>query len=169
MPIGWCQYVRVSETTGQFKEAETMLTISYDDIFRSDAEAAEQLNSDDAICAIGVLMMTIDGEIANLEVSYLHEALEQLDRNLEQIEQMYAKVMRILNQNGPGALFNAAMAGLAPEQKETAFEVAVRVALADKKVVDAENDCLVALAEKLNLSSECMITLIDRAIAANDN
>jgi tellurite resistance protein len=143
-----------------------MLSMSYDDIFNSDAKATEKLDFHDAICAIGVLMMTIDGEIANLEVSYLHDALEKLDRSLDQIEQMYDKVMRILNQDGPGALFNAAMAGLAPEQKETAFEVALKVALADQKVVDAENDCLVALAEALNLSSESMIFLIDQAIAA---
>jgi uncharacterized tellurite resistance protein B-like protein len=155
------------EANGQFKEVEIMVAISYDDIFNSDAESKEQLDSETAICAIGVLVMTIDGEIASPEIAYLHNALENLDLNLYQIEQMYAKVMRILNQDGPGALFNAAIAGLAAAQREVAFGVAVRVALADKKVMDAENDCLAALAEALNLSSEEMIALIDQAIAAD--
>ncbi|AFY68861.1 hypothetical protein Pse7367_0556 [Thalassoporum mexicanum PCC 7367] len=146
-----------------------MLTISYDDIFRSNAETATALDSDQAICAIGVLMMTIDGEIASPEVSYLVSALEKLNHDLEQIEQIYAKVMQILNQDGPGALFNAAIAGLADEQKEVAFEVAVRVALADKKIMDAENDCLTALAEALDLSSDVMIKIIDWVLGQEQN
>lgn len=139
--------------------------MSYEHIFQSQVECSQELTPNEAIFAIGMMVMVVDGEVDNNEVEILEGFLFRKGLNAYQIDEARKKVLDILHEEREPALFNAAKKALPePLQIETAFDLAVKVALADNKVTAEEKSFVIGLARGLSLSQESLDKILEKAI-----
>lgn len=129
--------------------------MSYEHIFQSQVKCSEQLTPNEAIFAIGLMVMAVDGDIDMNEVEILEGFLLRKGFNAEEVNAAREKVLRIIHQETNEALFNGAKQVLQNEEQiETAFDLAVKVAIADEKVTEEENSFVMGLAKTLNINQE---------------
>jgi hypothetical protein len=136
----------------------------YSHIFHSTDAIAETLNPGEAILAIGFLVMVVDESRSPAEMQILENYLNQMGLDRSANQEVRRKIQRIYHEHGGGALFNAARAALTPQDVEAAFALATQVALADDSLMDEENDCLLALAEALQIDEDAFRRLIAGAV-----
>jgi uncharacterized tellurite resistance protein B-like protein len=125
-----------------------------DQVFNSGVRSAEQLSAKEARLALAALIMWSDGAVHDEELRVMSDAL--LDGKFDQqaMQAASTRVSRIYQQEGPGALFNAAAAQLSVTERTEAFELAVRTALADHRLTDAEQEIIGAMAQALGIPAE---------------
>jgi tellurite resistance protein len=126
----------------------------FDHLFKTDAVASEALSPDEAVLAIGYLMMVSDGEQTNAEMLNLDAYLETLELTEPDEQELREKIKRLYTQEGAAALFNAAKTSLPEEKQETALALAVSIALEDQEIMPEENDYLLALANAFGFTPE---------------
>lgn len=129
--------------------------MSYEHIFNSQVKCSEELTPNEAIFAIGLMVMAVDGDIDMNEVEILEGFLLRKGFSAKEVDAAREKVLRIVDTEKNEALFYAAKQVLQDEaQIETAFDLAVKVAIADGKVTEEENSFVMELAKTLNISQE---------------
>ena len=130
-------------------------SMSYEHIFESKVQCSEKLTPNEAIFAIGLMVMAVDGDIDMNEVEILEGFLLRKGFSAQEVDEARKKVLRIIQREKNEALFNAAKQVLQdPEQIETAFDLAVKIAIADDKVTEEENSFVIGLAKTLDISQE---------------
>ncbi|NJK60991.1 MAG: tellurite resistance TerB family protein [Oscillatoriales cyanobacterium SM2_1_8] len=137
-----------------------------DKIFNTNAQPSVTLNPLEATVAVGILMMMVDEEVTVYELDDLRNSLLELNVDGVDFNEMHAKAVSVLRQEGEAALFQAAKQALSGEAAEKAFIVAVKVALADYQVRDEEDEALTQLAQALGIPQNRMGALMDRVLDA---
>lgn len=137
-----------------------------DKIFNTSAQPSVTLNPLEATVAVGILMMMVDEEVTVYELDDLRNSLLELNVDGVDFNEMHAKAISVLRQEGEAALFEAAKQALSGEAAEKAFMVAVKVALADYQVRDEEDEALTQLAQALGIPQNRMGALMDRVLDA---
>ncbi len=137
-----------------------------DKIFHTSAQPTAMLSPLEATVAIGILMMMVDEEVTVYELDDLRNSLLELNVDGVNFNEMHAKAVALLRQEGEAALFQAAKKALSGEEAEKAFMVAVKVALADYQVRDEEDEALTQLAQALGIPQNRMGALMDRVLDA---
>jgi uncharacterized tellurite resistance protein B-like protein len=136
----------------------------YKDVFQTEVECSEELTPNEAIFAIGLMVMIVDGEIDNNEVEILEGFLLRKGLSVKEVNEAREKVLRIKNNESEAALFNAAKKAVPePEQIEATIDLAVKVALADNKVTTEERSFVTELANALNVSHEDFDRIVEHA------
>ncbi len=129
--------------------------MSYEHIFNSKVKCSEELTPNEAIFAIGLMVMAVDGDIDMNEVEIIEGFLLRKGFNAKEVDAAREKVLRIIRQEKNEALFCAAKQVLQDEQEiESAFDLAVKVAIADDKVTEEEDSFVMGLAQTLKISQE---------------
>ena len=129
--------------------------MSYEHIFNSKVKCSEELTSNEAIFAIGLMVMAVDGDIDMNEVEILEGFLLRKGFNAKEVDAAREKVLRIISKEKNEALFSAAKQALQDEKEiENAFDLAVKIAIADDKVTEEENSFVIELASTLKISQE---------------
>lgn len=137
----------------------------HDAVFKSSARPSEALSVKEAILAIGTLVMFSDGEIKVEELEAISEAVVDEDFSAEALQQASHKVSRLYHDDGPGALFNAAMQVLPAHQMESVFELAVETALSDHEFSAEEKDYVAALAQSMDIPDATVQRILEKFAA----
>jgi uncharacterized tellurite resistance protein B-like protein len=136
----------------------------YEDVFQTEVECSEELTPNEAIFAIGLMVMIVDGDIDNNEVEILEGFLLRKGLSVREVNEAREKVLRIKNNESEAALFNAAKKAVPePEQIEATMDLAVKVALADNKVTTEERSFVMELANALKVSHEDFDRIVEHA------
>lgn len=136
----------------------------YENVFHSQVECSEELTPNEAMFAIGLMVMIVDGDIDNNEVEILEGFLLRKGLSVLQVNEARKKVLRIKNNESEAALFNAAKKAIPePEQIEATIDLAVKVALADNKVTSEEKSFVMGLAGALNVDHEDFDRIVENA------
>ena len=129
--------------------------MSYEYIFNSKVKSSEELTPNEAIFAIGLMVMAVDGDIDMNEVEIIEGFLVRKGFTAREVNVAREKVLRIIAQEKNEALFYAAKQVLQNEKEiETAFDLAVEVAMADNKLTEEEDSFVFGLAKSLKISRE---------------
>lgn len=125
----------------------------------------------EAFAAITLIAVASDGYITDSETQAISTILSrmQLFRSYptDVMRKMFDKLLGILQRQGIDVLFNAAMANLPHDLKETAFAVATDIVLADGEVSPEEEKLLNDLCRVLELPEELAIKIIDVMMIKN--
>jgi len=125
-----------------------------DQVFNGGVRSAEQLSAKEAHLALAALIMWSDGAVQDEELRVMSDALLDGEFDQQAMQAASTRVARIYRQEGPGALFNAAAAQLSGTERTEAFQLAVRTALADHRLTDAEREIVGAMARALEIPAE---------------
>ncbi|NEQ37344.1 MAG: tellurite resistance TerB family protein [Okeania sp. SIO3I5] len=129
--------------------------MSYENIFNSKVKCSEKLTPNEAIFAIGLMVMAVDGDIDMNEVEIIEGFLLKKGFTAQEVDAARKKVLRIITQEKNEALFYAAKQVLQNEKEiETAFDLAVEVAMADDKLTEEEDSFVMGLAKTLKISQQ---------------
>ncbi len=129
--------------------------MSYEHIFNSTVKCSEELTPNEAIFAIGLMVMAVDGDIDMNEVEIIEGFLLRKGFTAQEVNAARKKLLRIILQEKNEALFYAAKQVLQSENEiETAFDLAVEVAMADDKLTEEEDGFVMGLAKNLKISQE---------------
>ncbi|MEM1168563.1 MAG: tellurite resistance TerB family protein [Cyanobacteria bacterium P01_H01_bin.35] len=129
--------------------------MSYEHIFNSKVKCSQKLTSNEAIFAIGLMVMAVDGDIDMNEVEVIEGFLLKKGFTAQEVDAAREKVLRIITQETNEALFYAAKQVLQNEKEiETAFDLAVEVAMADDKLTQEEYNFIDGLAKTLKISQQ---------------
>lgn len=136
----------------------------YDNVFHTQVECSEELTPNEAIFAIGLMVMIVDGDIDNNEVEILEGFLLRKGLSVQEVNDAREKVLRIRQNESEAALFNAAKKAIPePEQIEATIDLAVKVALADNKVTTEEKSFVISLAHALNVNHADLDRIVENA------
>ncbi len=129
--------------------------MSYENIFNSQVKCSEKLTPNEAIFAIGLMVMAVDGDIDMNEVEIIEGFLLRKGFTAQEVDAAREKVLRIIAQEKNEALFYAAKQVLQNQKEiETAFDLAVEVAMADDKLTEEEDSFVMGLAKTLKISQQ---------------
>ncbi len=129
--------------------------MSYEHIFNSKVKCSEELTPNEAIFAIGLMVMAVDGDIDMNEVEVIEGFLLKKGFTAPEVNAAREKILRIIIQEKNEALFYAAKQVLQNEKEiETAFDLAVEVAMADDKLTEEEDNFVMGLAKTLKISQQ---------------
>ena len=138
--------------------------MAYEHVFQAEVETSEELTPNEAMFAIGLMVMIVDGDIDNNEVEILEGFLLRKGLSVLEVNQARQKILQIRHSESEGALFNAAKKALPePEQIEATIDLAVKVALADHKVTSEEKSFVMELARALNVDDEEYSRIVENA------
>lgn len=141
----------------------------YEVIFQSDAEISEELTPEEAGVAICLMTMYADGEPSEEEIELLSSYLEGAELiEKAELDAVIEKVNGIAQQEGPGALFNAAVAATPEELVPDIYQLALYIAAGDGTITEDEAEYAELLGEALGLSEEEMQAIIDEVFAEEE-
>ena len=143
----------------------------FDKIAGGRKQTQTTLGPAEAFAAIALIAVAADGYATDSESLAISTTLSrmQLFRSypVDVMRKMLDKLLGILQREGVDILFNAAMATLPDELKETAFAVATDIVLADGEVTEEEEKLLNDLYRALEVSEETAIKIIDVMMIKN--
>ncbi|MGD1716806.1 tellurite resistance TerB family protein [Dapis sp. BLCC M172] len=129
--------------------------MSYEHIFNSQVKCSQKLTPNEAIFAIGLMVMAVDGDIDMNEVEVIEGFLLKKGFTPPEVNAAREKILTIISQEKNEALFYAAKQVLQNEKEiETALDLAVEVAMADDKLTEEEDSFVMGLAKTLKISQE---------------
>ncbi|NEP45538.1 MAG: tellurite resistance TerB family protein [Okeania sp. SIO2H7] len=138
--------------------------MAYENVFQTEIECSEELTPNEAMFAIGLMVMIVDGDIDNNEVEILEGFLLRKGLSVLEVNQARQKVLRIRYSESEAALFNAVKKAIPePKQIEATIDLAVKVALADNKVTSEEKSFVMELARALNVNDEEFSRIVENA------
>ncbi|MBD2185151.1 hypothetical protein H6S82_17025 [Planktothrix sp. FACHB-1355] len=142
----------------------------YDEIFASEVQSEQKLNSEEAVAAIIFAAMFAGKEINDEEMEYLNDILSDTgvfdSYSPEEIQQTLDKITDIYNEEGSGVLFNTAINSISDEFVEIAFEGAVAVVLAEENLPEEEESFVNKLQEALDIPEDVAQEIIDDFVSA---
>lgn len=143
----------------------------FDKIAQTRQHSEVTLGPAEAFAAIALIAVAADGYINENESQVLSMTLSrmQLFRSYpnDVMKKMLDRLLMLLQRQGVQVLFNAALATLPDELKETVFAVTTDIALADGEVSQEEEQLLNDLYIALGISEEIAIKIIDVMLIKN--
>lgn len=143
----------------------------FDKIAQTRQQSEVTLGPAEAFAAIALIAVAADGYINENESQVLSITLSrmQLFRSYpnDVMKKMLDRLLMLLQRQGVQVLFNAALATLPDELKETVFAVTTDIALADGEVSQEEEQLLNDLYIALGISEEIAIKIIDVMLIKN--
>jgi len=143
----------------------------FDNISQTRQHSEVTLGPAEAFAAIDLIAVAADGYINESESQAISITLSrmQLFRSYpnDVMKKMLDRLLMILQRQGVEVLFNAALATLPDELKETVFAVTTDIALADGEVSEEEEQLLNYLYGALGLSEEMALKIIDVMLIKN--
>lgn len=143
----------------------------FDKIAQTRQHSEVTLGPAEAFAAIALIAVAADGYINENESQVLSMTLSrmQLFRSYpnDVMKKMLERLLMLLQRQGVQVLFNAALATLPDELKETVFAVTTDLALADGEVSQEEEQLLNDLYIALGISEEIAIKIIDVMLIKN--
>lgn len=143
----------------------------FDKISQTRQQTEVTLGPAEAFAAIALIAVAADGYINDSESQVLSMTLSrmQLFRSYpnDVMKKMLDRLLMLLQRQGVQALFNAALAMLPDELKETVFAVTTDIALADGEISQEEEQLLNDLYSALGLSEEIALKIIDVMLIKN--
>lgn len=131
---------------------------------KSTPDGTITLSSPESFAAILVIAMAADGYATDEEVRTLRDSLYRMQLfkrfDEEHMVKMIDKLLDIMRQQGPDALFQAAQASLPNDLRETAYAVAADMTLTDGTFDESEKDFLGELAVALAIPADTADLLI---------
>jgi len=124
----------------------------------STPSSSDTFEKQEAFLAIALATSAADGNIDESEAKGIFAYLLQMKMfdgySEKQVQNMFKKLVTVLQNEGIGGLVAIAKSSLPQELHETAFLCAVDVALADGVVEDSEKELLEELQQILGVSDE---------------
>lgn len=143
----------------------------FDKISGGRRQTETALGPAESFAAIALIAVAADGYITDSEGQSIGTTLSrmQMFRSYpnDVMKRMLDKLLSILQRQGVEVLFNAAMAGLPHDLKETAFAVATDIVLADGDVTEEEENLLNDLYRALDIPEETAVKIIDVMMIKN--
>ncbi|MEZ2227777.1 MULTISPECIES: tellurite resistance TerB family protein [unclassified Microcoleus] len=143
----------------------------FDKIAQTRQHSEVTLGPAEAFAAIALIAVAADGYINDNESQVLSITLSrmQLFRSYpnDVMKKMLDRLLMLLQRQGVQVLFNAALATLPDELKETVFAVTTDIALADGEVSEEEEQLLNDLYIALEISEEIALKIIDVMLIKN--
>ncbi|HBK98322.1 MAG TPA: Tellurite resistance protein TerB [Microcoleaceae bacterium UBA10368] len=143
----------------------------FDKVSQTRQQSEVTLGPAEAFAAIALIAVAADGYINDSESQAISMTLSrmQLFRSYpnDVMKKMLDRLLMILQRQGVDVLFNAALATLPDELKETVFAVTADIALADGEVSEEEEQLLNDLYGALGLSEEMALKIIDVMLIKN--
>ena len=143
----------------------------FDKISQTRQQSEVTLGPAEAFAAIALIAVAADGYINDSESQVLSMTLSrmQLFRSYpnDVMKKMLDRLLMLLQRQGVQVLFNAALATLPDELKETVFAVTTDIALADGEISQEEEQLLNDLYSALGLSEEIALNIIDVMLIKN--
>ncbi len=143
----------------------------FDKISQTRQQTEVTLGPAEAFAAIALIAVAADGYINDSESQVLSMTLSrmQLFRSYpnDVMKKMLDRLLMLLQRQGVQVLFNAALATLPDELKETVFAVTTDIALADGEISKEEEQLLNDLYSALGLSEETALNIIDVMLIKN--
>jgi tellurite resistance protein len=143
----------------------------FDKISQTRQQSEVTLGPAEAFAAIALIAVAADGYINDSESQVLSMTLSrmQLFRSYpnDVMKKMLDRLLMLLQRQGVQVLFNAALATLPDELKETVFAVTTDIALADGEISHEEEQLLNDLYSALGLSEEIALKIIDVMLIKN--
>ncbi|WP_449418453.1 tellurite resistance TerB family protein [Phormidium nigroviride] len=141
------------------------------DFFRTANSKASgiELTAPEALMAISILAVSADGKMAQEEKQTLGANHVRLFSaySREEFQELFKKVLGLVNKYRPSDVFIAAKNGLTPKLRQTAFAIAADLVLADGVFTQEEQDLLVELWEALELKDEIGQKIMEVMIIKN--
>ncbi len=129
--------------------------MSYEHIFNSKVKCSEKLTPNEAIFAIGLMVMAVDGDIDMNEVEVIEGFLLKKGFTPQEVNAAREKILRIIIEEKNEALFYAAKQVLQNKKEiDTALDLAVEVAMADDKLTEEEDSFVMGLAKTLEFTQQ---------------
>ncbi|MFO0552039.1 MAG: tellurite resistance TerB family protein [Polyangiaceae bacterium] len=144
-----------------------------DEVFNQGAAGAEPepLDEHESFAAIALALAAADGSVDDIEVENLVTYLRRMhffkDFETAHFVRLFERLFRHLNANGSKGLIAAARHKLPDSLRETAFALALDVALADGVIDNAEKELMADLREVLAISDELALKITDVMIIKN--
>ncbi|WP_377480752.1 MAG: tellurite resistance TerB family protein [Microcoleus anatoxicus] len=143
----------------------------FDKVAQTRQQSEVTLGPAEAFAAIALIAVAADGYINDNESQVLSMTLSrmQLFRSYpnDVMKKMLDRLLMLLQRQGVKVLFNAALATLPDELKETVFAVTTDIALADGEVSEEEEQLLNDLYIALEISEEIALKIIDVMLIKN--
>ena len=111
----------------------------------------------EALTIIAVYAAQMDHQNCEADVKRIEAILESHDLFVARKKEIFSLINKFVNEmevRGPNKGLKVDVDALAPEQKKAAFELAVGVALSDKKLTDEKKKMLDTLKDRLSISNE---------------
>ena len=143
----------------------------FDKVSQTRQQTDVTLGPAESFAAIELIAVAADGYINDSESKAISMTLArmQLFRSYpdDVMRKMLDRLLMILQRQGAEVLFNAALATLPDELKETVFAVTTDIALADGEISKEEEQLLNDLYGALDLSEEVALKIIDVMLIKN--
>jgi hypothetical protein len=117
----------------------------------------EDIKIQEALTIIAVYAAQLDYRNCETDVKRIEAILECHPLFVARKKEIFSLINKFVNEmevRGPNKGLKVAVDALAPEQKKAAFELAVGVALSDKKLTDEKRKMLDTLKDRLSISNE---------------
>lgn len=142
----------------------------YDNIFNSEDKSTESLNQEEGVAAIAVITTLWDSQETEIDTDYLIDLLWETelydDYSDDELAEMVDKLFYIAEEEGLGALFNAAYDSLSDELLPDAFAAGVMMLIDESGVIPPEQDGFIKeLQQALELEDEEAQAIIDEVVA----
>ena len=123
----------------------------------------DDVNIQEALTIIVVYAAQMDYQNCEADVKRIEAILESHHLFVARKKEIFSLINKFVNEMGlrdPHKALEIAADALTPEQKKTAFELAVEVALPDKNLTAAKKKLFNTLKERLSISNELAEALI---------
>ena len=136
------------------------------DKFKNSSVTGLTFNEQEAVVAVTLLISDADGEIGEEESNVAAAAMLRMHL-FSGYDIDIARVYRIMANHDAGEIISAAKNALSMELRETAFAIAVDIALADGYLDPSEQECLEDLFQGLEISEELATKIIEVIMIKN--
>ena len=142
----------------------------YDKLFNSEEKSTESLNQEEGVAAIAVITTLWDSEETEVDTDYLSDLLWETelydDYSDDEMAEMVDKLLYIAEEEGLGALFNAAYDSLSDELLPDAFAAGVMMLIDESGVIPPEQGGFIKeLQHALELEDEEAQEIIEEVVA----
>jgi len=135
--------------------------------------SADQFNKQEAFLAVALATSAADGKVDPSEVKAIFSYLLRMKMfeqySEKEMSKIFEKLVKILQNEGPGGLVAIVNTSLPVELRETAFACAVDIALADGVVEDSEKALIEELQQVLEISEETAQAILQVMLIKNRN
>jgi len=151
---------------------EVTVMDKYDNIFKSREILKQPLRSQEAVAAIAIITTSADSSLEDVDIEFLVDVLWGFEifeeYSDEDLLEMLDKLLNLGEENGMGALFNAAKKQLKDEFLEDAFAAGVSVILDEEEMLIPQKQIhlLKSLQQALDIRNEEAEEIIEDVIVA---
>lgn len=131
----------------------------------------EKLNKEESFAGIILSAIAADGRISEEECRGIITSILRMKQfqnyNQRQMQKIFDKLVNIIRDQGVEKLILLTKDNLSPDLRETAFAVAVDLALADGYLNKEEKDILTKIQQNLDIPEDTALKIIDVMLIKN--